>query len=71
MNEVAHDHTAWICTVVICIGKLTFSHYEAIFSVSYEVNERKKLFPHALDRLMILIMSSLIDVIFKVTRLRG
>ena len=36
------------------IGKLSFSRYETYFSVSYEVNERKKLFKHALDRIIIM-----------------
>ena len=52
MNEVAHQ-TARFCIVVVYIRKTQFSRDEAHFSVSYEMNDRKKLFQRMFERIMI------------------
>ena len=52
MSKGTH-HTAWLRIVVVYIQKTQFSHDEAHFSVSYEMNDRKKLSQHVFERIMI------------------
>ena len=52
MSEGTH-HTAWLRIVVVYIRKTQFSRDEAHFSVSYEINDRKKLSQHVFERIMI------------------
>ena len=52
MNEVAHQ-TPRFCIVVVYIRKTQFSRDEAHFSVSYEMNDRKKLLQRVFERIMI------------------
>ena len=52
VSEGTHQ-TAWLCIVVVYIRKTQFSRDEAHFSVSYEMNDRKKLSQHVFERIMI------------------
>ena len=52
MNEGTHQ-ASWLCIVVVFIRKTQFSRDEAHFSVSYEMNDRKKLFHRVFERIMI------------------
>ena len=52
MSEGPHQ-TAWLRIVVVHIRKTQFSRDEAHFSVSYEMNDRKKLSQHVFERIMI------------------
>ena len=58
MNEGTHQ-AAWLRIVVVYIRKLQFSRDEAHFSVSYEMNDRKKLSQHVFERIIIRISVSL------------
>ena len=52
MNEGTHQ-ASWLRIVVVYIRKTQFSRDEAHFSVSYEMNDRKKLFHCVFERIMI------------------
>ena len=52
MNEGTHQ-ASWLRIVVVYIRKTQFSRDEAHFSVSYEMNDRKKLFHRVFERIMI------------------
>ena len=52
MNEGTHQ-ASWLRIVVVYIRKTQFSRDEAHFSVSYEMNDRKKLFQCVFERIMI------------------
>ena len=53
MSEGTHQ-AAWLRIVVVYIRKTQFSRDEAHFSVSYEMNDRKKLSQHVFGRIIIL-----------------
>ena len=53
MNEGTHQ-ASWLRIVVVYIRKTQFSRDEAHFSVSYEMNDRKKLFHGVFERIIIL-----------------
>ena len=53
MNEGTHQ-ASWLRIVVVYIRKTQFSLDEAHFSVSYEMNDRKKLFHRVFERIIIL-----------------
>ena len=52
MNEGTHQ-ASWLRIVVVYIRKTQFSRDEAHFSVSYEMNDRKKLFQRVFENIMI------------------
>ena len=52
MSEGTH-HAPWLRIVVVYIRKTQFSRDEAHFSVSYEMNDRKKLSQHVFERIII------------------
>ena len=52
MSEGTYQAT-WLRIIVVYIRKTQFSRDEAHFSVSYEMNDRKKLFKHLFERIII------------------
>ena len=52
VSEGTHQ-AAWLHIVVVYIRKIQFSRDEAHFSVSNEMNDRKKLSQHVFERIII------------------